>query len=125
LRIYVAGAYTPTDCTLHDAIAISSRNVEKAIEVGIELIRKGHVVYVPHLSHYIHMNRNCPLDVKWYEFDNSFIEHWANALYFVSSSKGADAELELAKKKGLKIFYKLEDVPEVEMERMHNRKGHN
>jgi hypothetical protein len=112
LRIYVAGPYSPQNCSLHDAIAIGTRNTEKAIEVGIELIKKGHIVYIPHLSHYVHVNKNCPLDVEWYKFDDSFIENWANTLFYITHSKGADAELELAKKLGLKIFYKLEDVPE-------------
>jgi len=48
----------------------------------------------------------------WYEHDNTFINHWAEALYYLAPSKGADAELKLAKKLGLKIFYKLDEVPE-------------
>ena len=111
LRIYVASAYSPQNCSLHDAIAIGYRNTEKAIECGIELLKKGHYVFVPHLSHYIHINKNCPLDIPWYSVDNSFLEHWANAFFYLSKSNGADAELELAKKLGLEIFYSLDDVP--------------
>ncbi len=113
-RIYVAGPYSPKNCDLHTAIAQGYRNTEKAIEVGIELIKKGHLVYIPHLSHFLHINKNCPLNVKWYEFDNSFIDDWANALFYISSSKGADEELKRAKKLGLRIFTVLSEVPTAE-----------
>jgi len=113
LRIYVAGPYSPKNCDLHTAIAIGYRNTENAIEVGIEIIKKGHIPFVPHLSHYIHVNKNCPLNVPWYAIDNSFLEHWANALYYISSSSGADAELVLAQKLGLRIFRNLEEIPNV------------
>ena len=113
LRIYVAGPYSPKDCDLHSAIAVGYRNTERAIEAGIVILKKGHIPFVPHLSHYIHINKNCPLDIPWYEVDNSFLEHWAEALYYLAPSKGANAELVIAKKLGLKIFYSLEGIPNV------------
>src|SRR3972149_2298987 len=112
LRIYVAGPYSPKNCDLHSAIAIGYRNTEKAIEAGIEILKKGHIVFVPHLSHFMHVNKNCPLNIPWYTVDNSFLEHWAEALYYLSPSTGADAELALAQKLGLKVFYSLEEIPQ-------------
>jgi len=112
-RIYIAGPYSPTNCSLHDAIAIGYRNAEKAIEVATKILKKGHYVFVPHLQHYIHINKNCPLNIKWYQEDNSFLYYWATALFFIGHSFGADKELELAKKLKLKIYYKLEDIPNV------------
>jgi hypothetical protein len=47
----------------------------------------------------------------YYGLDNTFLELWANAFFFIDPSPGANRELELAKKLGLKIFYRLEDVP--------------
>lgn len=116
LRIYIAGPYCPTNCTMHQAAQQAQRNVDKAIEIGNRLIEKGHYVFVPHLSHYIHIHPSCIKDYGewWYEEDNTFLKHWATALYYISSSKGADVELVLAKKLGLKIFYNLGSVPYVQ-----------
>ena len=119
LRIYVAGPYsakTKADhiLTAHTVIQEVARNVDKAIEIGLSLIEKGHYPFIPHLSHYIHTNHFCKKDYGYwyYEFDNTFLYNWAEALYYISSSGGADAELELAKKLGLQVFYNLDDVPE-------------
>jgi len=115
MRIYVAGPYSPTIAkTKHDASRVTQHNTDKAIEIGNALIEKGHFVYIPHLSHYVHIHHSCKRDYHewWYEQDNTFIYNWADALFYISPSKGADAELELAKKLGFKIYYRLEDVPE-------------
>ena len=114
-RIYVAGPYCPKDCSIHDAARISQRNTDKAIETGNKLIEKGHFVFVPPLSHYMHTHYSRQKDYGywWYDEDMTFLEYWATALFYISPSNGADMELKFAKKKGLKIFYKLEEVPEV------------
>jgi hypothetical protein len=113
MKIYIAGPYCPQNCTLHQAAKIAQQNVDKAIEVANRLIEKGHFVFVPHLSHYIHTHSSCHKDYGewWYEEDNTFLEHWATAFFYIKSSKGADAELALARKLGLPIFYSLEAIP--------------
>ena len=113
MRIYVAGPYTPKNCDLHDASRIAMKNVDKAIEVGNALIEKGHFPFIPHLSHYVHVHHSSKKDygIWYYRYDESFLKYWAEALFYISSSKGADDELKLAKDLGLKIFYCLEDVP--------------
>jgi len=116
LRIYVAGPYCPRNCSLHDAPRIAKRNVDRAIEVANALIEKGHYVFVPHLSHYIHIHYSCRRDYGewWYEEDNTFLKYWANAVFIVAveDSVGVRAELELARKLGLKIFHSLDEVPD-------------
>ena len=113
MRIYIAGPYCPTGTTLHDASRIAQRNVDKAIEIANSLIEKGHDPFVPHLTHYIHTHYSCKRDYGdwWYRHDNTFLEHWAEGLFYICSSKGADLELRLAKELNLKIFYSLEEVP--------------
>ncbi len=115
LRIYIAGPYCPRNCSLHDAVRIAQHNTDKAIEIANALIEKGHYVFVPHLSHYIHTHYSCKRDYGewWYDEDNTFLEHWANALFYLGKSRGVDKELKLAKKLGLRIFYSLEEVPKV------------
>lgn len=112
-RIYVAGPYSPQNHEHNFCVGQAEANVRNAIWFGNELVKKGHVVFVPHLSHYqanaVNGNHNWP----WYEIDNTFIDNWATALYYMGPSKGADAELERAKKLGLKVYYHLEEVPTV------------
>lgn len=110
-RIYVAGPYSPQDHTHNNCVGEAEENVRKAIWVGNELIKKGHVVFVPHLSHYQANAPNGDHNWPWYEIDNTFLDNWATALFFIDHSKGADAEHERAKKKGLDIFYDLNEVP--------------
>jgi len=115
LRIYVAGPYTPKNCTLHDAARIAQRNTTEAIKIGNALMAKGHYVFVPHLTHYLHIHESCKIKDSnfWYELDNSFLMDWANALYYLSPSWGADEELKWAEAKELHIFKSLSQVPTV------------
>lgn len=112
-RIYVAGPYAPRNCSLHAAAQEAQRNVDRAIAAAVECIERGHFVCVPHLSHYIHTNHSCLRDYGgwWYEEDNTFLDHWATAILHLASSPGADAELERAKKLGLKVYYAIHEVP--------------
>jgi hypothetical protein len=113
LRIYVAGPYSPHNCDLHDASRIAQLNTDIAVAVGNALADKGHYVFVPHLTHYMHISASCKVNrAAWYyELDNTFLERWANALYYIAPSFGADAELALAEKLGYKIFVDLERCP--------------
>ena len=113
LRIYIAGPYTPRNCSLHDAARQAQKNVDLAIDIGNQLIELGCYIFVPHLSHYMHLRQYIPVDPNWwYLEDNTFLDYWANAIFYISSSKGADEELERAKKLGLLIFYNLGEVKE-------------
>lgn len=114
-RIYIAGPYCPRKGSLHDAPRIAQRNTDKAIEIGNALIEKGHFIFVPHLSHYMHIHYSCKRDYGywWYDEDMTFLEYWATALFYIGTSHGADMELKFAKDKGLKIYYSLDEVPEV------------
>ena len=121
MKIYVAGKYAPhtlEDCNndLHAVSRIVNNNTKDAIRCGIELIRLGHIPYIPHLSHFIflELKENEP-DLPrefWYKFDYEFLEH-CDALFLLSHSRGADKELQWAKEHGLQIFYSLSEVPKV------------
>lgn len=116
LRIYIAGPYCPQNCSLHDATRIAQKNVDKAIEVGNALMRKGHYVFIPHLSHYMHIHFSNISDYGkdfWYELDLTFLDLWANALFLIDHSYGADLELTKARDLGYQIFTKIEEMLEV------------
>ena len=110
-RIYIAGPYSPVDHDHNRCVGEAEANVREAIRIGNELMHKGHYVFVPHLSHYQANAPNGDHTLPWYMIDNTFIDNWANALFYISPSKGADAELARAKEKGYKIFYNLDEVP--------------
>jgi len=118
LRIYVAGPYTPRRCSLHDAARIAQHNVDRAIEVAVQLIEKGHYVYIPHLTHYIHIHRSCNRDYGeyYYELDLSFLIYWANSLYYIAPSEGSDRELRLAEDLGYRIFRSIDEVPDLRLD---------
>jgi hypothetical protein len=114
LVIYVAGAYSPpAGVSGHDAPVWVQHNVDLAIDAGIALLRKGHTPYVPHLTHYI--NLRVPLDnpisnEAWYQIDNRIVRK-CDGLLLISHSRGADAEVELAKQIGIPVWYSLDEVP--------------
>lgn len=109
MRIYIAGPYVPKNCSMHDASRIANHNVRNAIRKFIELERCGHEPFVPHLSHFIHIELDEDLSPDfWYNYDLSFIEHWAEAIYMLEGwelSTGSNLELTRAKELGLKIMY--------------------
>lgn len=114
-RIYIAGPYAPRDCSLHAASQMAQRNVDAAIKAANQCIDYGHFVFVPHLSHYIHIHPSTLRDYGswWYEEDNTFLDHWATSLLYLGPSPGADAELERAKALGLTIYHSTTEVPDL------------
>lgn len=117
LKIYIAGPYCPRNCDLHTAPVYAHRNVKKAIEIFWELVKKGHLPYIPHLTHFLQLeipeDMTIPSQEFWYKFDLEWLK-CCDAIFMLEgweNSKGAKLELEIAKKLGLQVFYKLEDVP--------------
>ncbi len=114
MRIYVAGKYNaPTD-------GERLRNTNKAIDVGIKIINKGHYAHIPHTTHWIEkrMDYNgepARPNSYWYDFDNKIMVVMEGFIKICNDgeSKGADLEEALARKLGLKIFHSLEEIPNV------------
>jgi hypothetical protein len=53
LKIHVAGPYTPSNPNLYDAARTGHKNTMEAIRAGIKLRKKGHIPFIPHLTHFI------------------------------------------------------------------------
>ena len=107
--VYVSGPYSaPTREARLD-------NVLEAVEVGIEIRKKGHFPVIPHLYDLFDgIAKEMGYNFDWQSYidmDLAFLEK-CDALYFIGSSKGADIEQEHAKELGLQIFYSLDDVPD-------------
>ncbi|MFX1415244.1 MAG: DUF4406 domain-containing protein [Promethearchaeota archaeon] len=110
MKIYVAGPYTaPTREEMEE-------NVQKAIDVGIELWRKGHFPLIPHLLHWVDLRaEELGVPMGWNDYmlwDAPWLDH-CEALLLVAKSKGALIELEHATQKGLIIFHSVSEIPSV------------
>ena len=111
LHIYVAGPYTANKREEIDG------NVNRAIDVGIEIFNKGHFPYVPHLTDLVDKRaKEVGLELSWTDF-MAWDAPWlkvCDALIFVGESKGANMELEEARKLGKTIFFRSEEIPSVD-----------
>lgn len=118
LRIYVAGPFTGgpcawgMDCTCFsktDCVAQRNLNIHEAKAVTKLLMALGHQVHCPHAAtEFLHGEFD---NERFMELDLGIIERWANALYFIGPSPGANRERELAVKLGLPVFTHLDQVP--------------
>lgn len=105
MKFFISGRYTAS----HPREVL--KNVNRAIDIGIELMKKGHAVYIPHLTHYVHLRPYCPFEYEEYLYNDIEFLKVCDALFFISHSNGADKELELASKMKKKIYYDLKKVP--------------
>src|SRR5438046_1018360 len=113
LKIYLAGPYGPKGPDLHDAVQQAHQNTLRAIDVGIELMKKGHIPFIPHLMHFVHMQTKQPFPGSDYRaYDMAWLPS-CEALYYIGPSTGADAELKWAQDNGKTVFTSLDDVPDV------------
>ena len=110
MKVYIAGPYSPRDTTLHGASQVAQRNVDRAIEAFHRLKKLGHIPFVPHLTHYIHIHPSSKEDYYtwWYKYDFSFLTDWADAIYLLDGwedSEGSKMEWKLAGELGLTIMF--------------------
>ncbi|MFW9794801.1 MAG: DUF4406 domain-containing protein [Candidatus Thorarchaeota archaeon] len=111
LKIYVAGPYT--GATLEEIEA----NVERAMEAGLKIWKKGHYPYIPHLTHWpdlLAQEKGIPMD--WHDYMRwhaPWVDH-CDALFLMAESKGALLEYERAKEEGKQVFHSLDEIPTVE-----------
>ena len=112
LLIYCSGPYSA------DTEEGKLLNTQKAIDVGLALMQKGHYVLIPHLSHYTDMRaQGMGIDItwrQWMDIDLALLEK-CDALFYIGSSTGADIEHERAWELNLPIYYSMDEVPEAEV----------
>lgn len=117
LRIYVAGKYTA------DTPEEVKRNVSTAFLYGNLILDKGHIPYVPHYTHYLHLQKDRPPDF-WYKLDLNWLR-LCDAIFMIpnfwAESKGAKIEFEFAEKLGLWVFHHVVEIPEVKLSDNHDR----
>lgn len=106
LRIFISGPFTAGA----ESFADKALHTMKAAQVGLALIKKGHLVYVPH-TETLWWEGDLPYE-KFLEMDLDKLTRWSTAVFRIEgSSPGADRECEVASEKGLPIYRSLDKVP--------------
>ncbi|MHA2236547.1 MAG: DUF4406 domain-containing protein [Candidatus Thorarchaeota archaeon] len=110
LKIYVAGPYTGS--TLEEI----EENVQRAMDAGLQIWKKGHFPYIPHLTHWPDLRaqeQGIPMDwVDYMRWHAPWVDH-CDALFLLAESNGALLEYDRAKKEGKVVFHTLDEIPSV------------
>ena len=101
LRVYVSGPYTAA------TPGEVEQNVNRAIDAGLELVRRGHKPFIPHLTHFVERRaKERKIQVAWedyIEWDRAWLDA-CDVVLCLGWSKGVDIEMKRATELGLPIF---------------------
>lgn len=103
IKVYVAGPYTKPDPCI---------NTHKAIKIGDQLMEKGYVPFVPHLTHFWHTVSPKDYEV-WMSYDNEWLNVCDAMLRFPGESAGADIEETKFRKLGKPVFHSIDALVEM------------
>jgi len=111
LKVYVAGPLTA------ETEAKKLDNTYAALMAGLKVWERGHDPYIPHLTTYVELvtreSRIGPQTWEhWLQWDLPWLRA-CDAVLFLGHSPGADRELVEARKLGIPVFDKVEDLPRV------------
>ena len=101
-RIYIAGPYTKGDVAV---------NVRNAYEAANRLADLGFAPFVAHATHFWHMLFPRPYEF-WLDLDSQFLPYCQAVLRLPGPSGGADKEVDFAKKLGIPVFTKIDELAE-------------
>lgn len=103
--VYVAGPYTHGDTAL---------NVRVAVLAGLQIQQAGHLAFVPHFNHFLHMVVPQGYEV-WMCYDLRMLRRCDVLVRLPGYSPGADREVELAQNLRMPIYFSvaecLADLP--------------
>ena len=118
MLILIAGPYRSGT---NDDPQLMSRNLKNLESVALPLFRKGHV---PVIGEWIALpliglaGSSKPGDAAWeevqYPVAHRLLEKCDAVLRLEGASKGADEDVRVAKERGLKVYFRLEEVPDAE-----------
>ncbi len=115
MKIYIAAPYTASSEKEIEA------NVNRVIDVGISILKMGHIPFIPHLTHFVELRSKETSAGLKYEDYMEWDREWllaCDAILYLASSPGADRELKLAKKNGLTEYCSVEEIPERSLEEL-------
>ena len=94
IRVYISGPYSTGD---------QAANVARAMTIWHRLVDLGFHPYCPHLSHFLHIQRQRPYG-EWIKFDLDEIYTQDVVLRLPGESSGADKEAQFAVKYGVPVI---------------------
>lgn len=103
MLIYVSAPYSLGDVVI---------NVRFACEIGDKILVRGHIPFVPHLTHFWHYLSPKSWE-EWLKIDSVIVGKCDALLRIGGESKGADMEVEIAKSKGILVYYNICDIPDI------------
>lgn len=116
MLILIAGPYRSGT---NDDPNLMKENLSRLEAVALPLFRLGHI---PMIGEWVALpliqsaGSNRPGDEAWEEIQypvaHRLLEKCDAIFRIEGASKGADEDVRIAKEKGLKIYYRLEDVPQ-------------
>jgi len=99
-KVYIASPYTLGDVAV---------NVKFQMDTFDELVDLGFAPFVPLYSHFQHMMHPRPYE-DWVRLDFEWINVCDCLLRLGGESKGADTEVEYAKKLGIPVYYSIKEL---------------
>ena len=95
MRVYIAGPYT------HGDVAVIVRT---AMLAGMELMKAGHTVFIPHLTHYLHLLDPQPWEF-WIRYDTGWVLSCDSVVRLPGDSLGADREVAIARENKIPVYF--------------------
>ena len=116
MMILIAGPYRSGT---NDDPKLIQQNLDKLESVALPLFRKGHIPIIGewlalpllHLAGSITPGDEVYQEIS-YPIAHRLLTKCDAVLRLEGSSKGADEDVRIAQERGLKVYYRLEDVPE-------------
>ena len=99
--IYISSPYSKGDV---------SKNIRRACFAGDEILKKGHIPYVPHLTHLWDLISPKPWE-DWLKIDLELLSMCDALLRLDGDSLGADLEVKEANRLCMIIYKSLAEVP--------------
>ena len=111
MKIYIAGPYSaPTEIERLGNVAV-------AMAVGLKVFKKGHIPFIPHLTHYVDLFAKAnaiPMEYQDYmHWDDVWLKE-CDAILVISESPGVRTEMKEAQRLGLQFFSNVSEIPKVE-----------
>lgn len=112
--IYIAAPYTPTP----NSDETEESNAKSAMEIAYQVYRKGHIPFIPHLSHwwdiYLKQNNSLVDYDDHIRIDLAILERCDAILITrgATTSNGVKIEKEFAETNGILIYWSVDDIPE-------------
>lgn len=104
LKVYIAGPITKGD---------QFANVRAALDAATAVLHAGHIPFVPHLTCFWHTVHPQPYET-WMMYDAVWLAVCDGVLRIPGESSGADREVTQARRLGLPVWYRVEEIRSVQ-----------